>query len=133
MAQTTVISTKELKRQAALAFEGRTLKVMLCELTGEFFTAESLVSEWQTVEKSGNGYVRFSEVLGTGSYSTTLGAYTIPTIVAEFTATAPYTYNTVVLYFNGETYVHSIVTENPNITLSTDQTQSYVININQDD
>ena len=134
MAITTTISTKELERQAALVFEGETLKVMLCQVGATGYTAESTVANWQSVEISGNGYVRYSEVIGTGSYSGTAGAYLLPTIDAEFTATgAGYSYDRVVLYIDGATYPHSVIAEDPNITLLAGQTQTYRLNLQQDD
>ena len=133
MAITTTISTKELERVAALAYEGETLKVMLCSVALTGYTAQSTVANWQSVEASGNGYVRYSEVIGTGSYNATSGKYELPTIDADFTATGAYSYDTVVLYIDGATYPHSIITENPNIVLSASQTQTYRLNLNTDD
>jgi len=134
MAITTTISTKELERQAALVFEGETLKVMLCQVGLTGYTAESTVANWQGVEVSGNGYVRYSELIGTGSYSGTAGAYLLPTIDAEFTATgAGYSYDRVVLYIDGATYPHSVIAEDPNITLLAGQTQTYRLDLQQDD
>lgn len=133
MAQITTISTKELKRQASLVFEGLTLKVMLCELTSEFYDAETTVALWQTIEKSGSGYSRFSGTVGVGAYNSTLGRYELPTFAATFTATAPYTYNAIVIYFNGQTYPHSVILEEPNLILSASQIQSYLIDFHQDD
>ena len=114
MAITTTISTKELERQAALAFEGETLKVMLCQIGVTGYTAESTVANWQSVEVSGNGYVRYSEVIGTGTYSAVTGTYNLPVIDAAFTATGiGYTYDRVVLYIDGATYPHSVLAEDP--------------------
>jgi hypothetical protein len=87
MALTTTISTKELQRVAAAAYEGETLKVMLCQVALTGFTAESTVTQWQTTEISGNGYVRYSELIDPGEYNTTAGRYNLPVIDAEFTAT----------------------------------------------
>lgn len=134
MAILTTLSTKELERVAALAYEGETLKVMLCSVGVTGYTAQSTVTNWQSVEASGNGYVRYSELIGTGAYNSTSGKYELPTIDAEFTATgAGYTYDTVVLYIDGATYPHSILTETPNIVLSAGQTQTYRLNLNTDD
>jgi hypothetical protein len=133
MAQTTTISQKELERVAALAYEGETLKVMLCTNSGSL-TAQSTVTAWQAVEQSGNGYVRYSEVVGTGAWNGTAAAYVMPDIDAAFTATgAGYSYDTVVLYIDGATYPHSIIVESPNITLSAGQTQTYRLSLRQDD
>lgn len=133
MAQTTTISQKELERVAALAYEGETLKVMLCTNSGSL-TAQSTVAAWQAVEQSGNGYVRYSEVVGTGAWNGTAAAYVMPDIDAAFTATgAGYSFDTVVLYIDGATYPHSIIVESPNITLSAGQTQTYRLSLRQDD
>lgn len=133
MTQVAKISTKELKRQAGLVFEGKTLKVMLCMITDPVYTEESTVAEWQSIEASGSGYARFSAVIPTGAYNITSGSYVIPDIIASFTATAPYSYNAIVLYIDGETYVHSTIIESPNIALSAGQTQTYVVQLIQDD
>lgn len=134
MAQTISISQKELQRVAALAYEGKTLRVMLCTVGASGYTAQSTVANWQSVEKSGNGYVRFSSVIATGSYSGTAGAYVMPDIDAAFTATgAGYTFDTVVSYIDGATYPHSIITEAPAISLSAAQTQTYRLSLRQDD
>lgn len=133
MAQTTTISTKELKRQAALAFEGKTLKVMLCSITVETYDAESTVANWQSVENSGNGYTRYSSVIPTGAYNSQLGVYEIPNIAVSFTATNGYSFNRVILYIDGESYVHSVITESPGVNILAGQTQTYVISLRQDD
>ena len=134
MALTTTISTKELQRVAALAYEGETLKVMLCQagLTG--FTAESTVAQWQTAELSGNGYVRYSEAIGTGAYNAIGGRYEMPAINAEFVASGSgYSYDRIVLYIDGLTTIHSIIQEDPNIVLQAGQKQTYRLNLLTDD
>lgn len=133
MAQTTVISTKELQRQAALVFEGKTVNVMLCSVGTSGYNEESTVANWQSVELSGNGYARFSTVIQTGSYNAIQGAYIIPLINAEFNATAAYTYDRIVIYLTGQTYIHSLVREDPNVVLSAGQSQTYSIELRQDD
>jgi hypothetical protein len=134
MALTTTISQRELKRIAALGYEGETLKVMLCSVGDSGFTAESTVTNWQSVEKSGNGYVRYSATIGTGSYDSADGRYEMPDIDADFTATgAGYTYDRVIIYIDGETYIHSLIVENPNIALAPGQTQTYRIQLVTDD
>jgi hypothetical protein len=134
MAIPTTISTKELERQAALVFEGETLKVMLCQVGVTGYTAESTVANWQSVEVSGGGYARYSEVIGTGSYNGTAGVYQLPAIDAEFTATgAGFTYDRIVLYIDGATYPHSVMVEDPNIVLLAGQVQTYRIDLSQDD
>ena len=134
MAITTTISQKELARVANLAYEGETIKVMLCSVGASGFTAESTVANWQSVEKSGNGYVRFSQVIATGAYDATDARYEMPAIDASFTATgAGYTYDRIVCYIDGATYIHSLITENPNIALAAGQTQVYRVTLVCDD
>jgi|TARA_Y100000033_G_scaffold50357_1_gene60667 hypothetical protein len=133
MAQTTTISTKELQRLAVEAYEGKTLKVMLCSVGSSGFTAESTVANWQTVEQSGSGYVRFSATIATGSYDTGTGRYILPTINASFTATSAYSYDRVILFIDGETNIHSEIQESPNIALSAGQTQTYQLSLITDD
>jgi hypothetical protein len=134
MALTTTISRKELERVAALAYEGETLEVILCSVGSSGFTAESTVTQWQTVEQSGNGYVRYSEEIGTGTYSGVAGAYVLPDIDAAFTASgAGYSYDRIVIYINGATHPYAVLGESPNIALAAGQTQTYRISLRQDD
>jgi hypothetical protein len=134
MALTTVISQKELARVAGLAYEGETLKVMLCSAGASGFTTESTVANWQSVEQSGNGYVRFSQVIATGIYDAVDARYEMPAIDADFAATgAGYTYDRIVCYIDGATYIHSLITENPNIALAAGQTQVYRVTLVCDD
>ena len=134
MALTVTISQRELKRLAALGYEGETLKVMLGSVGASGFTSESTVANWQSVEQSGNGYVRYSEVIATGAYDAVDARYAIPAIDAAFTATgAGYTYDRIVVYIDGATYIHSLIVENPNIALAAGQTQTYRIQLVTDD
>jgi len=134
MAITVTISQKELARVANLAYEGETIKVMLASVGASGFTAESTVTNWQSVEKSGNGYVRFSQVIATGAYDATDARYEIPAIDAAFTATgAGYSYDRIIIYIDGATYIHSMIVEDPNITLAASQTQTYRVNLSCDD
>ena len=134
MARTLTLSQKELKRAAAAAYEGKAIRVMLCNVGSTGYTAESTVANWQSVEVSGGGYARFSGTVGTGSYDGTAAAYVLPTVDAAFTASgSSFTYDTVVVYFNGETYVHSVTVESPNVVVAAGQTQTYRISLNTDD
>lgn len=133
MAQTISVSQKELQRVASLSYEGKTLKVMLCNSQAGY-TAESSVATWQSVEVSGNGYARGSVVIGTGSYSTIDGNYKLPQITVAYTGTlSGFAYNTVVLYIDGATYPHSIITESPAVIVQGGQTQTYLLNLITDD
>jgi hypothetical protein len=134
MALTVTISQRELKRIAALGYEGETLKVMLCSVGATGFTSESTVANWQSVEQSGNGYVRFSTTVDTGAYDAVDARYEMPDINAAFTATgAGYTYDRVIIYIDGETYIHSLIVEDPNIALAPGQTQTYRVTLVTDD
>jgi sulfur transfer complex TusBCD TusB component (DsrH family) len=134
MALTTTISTKELQRVAVAAYEGETLKVMLCQVGVTGFTAENTVAQWITTEISGNGYVRYSELIAAGAYNTTDGRYDLPVVDAEFVATElGYTYDRIVLFIDGATHPHSVIEEDPNIVLLAGQKQTYRLTINCDD
>jgi hypothetical protein len=107
---------------------------MLSSVGASGFTSESTVANWQSVEQSGNGYVRYSEVIATGAYDAVDARYAIPAIDAAFTATgAGYTYDRIVVYIDGATYIHSLIVENPNIALAAGQTQTYRIQLVTDD
>jgi hypothetical protein len=134
MALTTSVSVKELERIASLAYEGETIKVMLCSVGTTGLTSASTVASWIATEQVGSGYARFSIVLGTGSYNTIDGRYNLPVIDAVFSATgAGYSYDKIVIYVDGSTYPHSVITEDPNIVLLAGQTQTYRITLASDD
>lgn len=134
MAITAQISQKELARVADLAYEGETITVMLCSVGASGYTVESTVANWQSVEKSGNGYVRFTAVASTGSYDATDGRHEVPLIDAAFTATgAGYSFDRVAIYVAGATYLHSLLTESPAQTLLAGQTKTYRILLATDD
>jgi hypothetical protein len=134
MALTTSISQKELARIAGLAYEGKTLKVMLCNVGASGFTAESTVSNWQSIELSGNGYSRYSGAIAVGSYDAVDARYEMPSIDVAFSATdSGYTYDRVIIYIDGETYIHSLIQESPEIVLAPEQTQTYRIQLATND
>ena len=112
MTVTAQISQKELARVANLAYEGETITVMLCSVGVTGYDAESSVAQWQSVEQSTNGYARFTAVAQTGAYDATDGRHELPLIDSAFTSTgAGYSWDRVVIYEAGETYVHSVLTE----------------------
>jgi hypothetical protein len=134
MALTTTISQRELKRIAGLCYEGETLKCMLCSVGATGYTAESTVANWQSVEAATAGYVRGSAVVATGAWDGTDLRYEMPAIDFEFTCSSgAYGYDTVVVYIDGETYVHSILVEPTPITIAAGQTQTYRIQLITDD
>jgi hypothetical protein len=133
MAQTISISQKELERLAVLVYEGETLEVMFCQVGLTGYTANDTVANWETIELSGNGYVRYTEVIGTGAWSNVDGAYVLPDIDAEFTSTGYYQYDRVVIFLTGATYPYAVITESPAITLVSGQTQVYRVSLRTDD
>lgn len=134
MALTTTISQREMKRVAGLAYEGKTLKVMLCTVGVTGYTAESTVGDWQTVESVGTGYVRGSAVVATGAWDATDLRYEMPALDFAFTCTSgTYSYDTIVVYVNGETYLHSVLVEPTLVTLAAGQTVTYRIQLLTDD
>ena len=127
-------STKELARVANLAYEGETFKVALCNVGSTGYTAESTVTNWLTTEISGNGYSRFSLLLGTGAYDSVDARYEVPFFDAVFTASGSgFTYDRIVAYVDGATHPHSVFTENPNIAMVAGQSKTYRILLSVDD
>jgi hypothetical protein len=134
MALTVQQSTKELARVANLAYEGETIKVALCNVGSTGYTAESTVTNWLTTELSGNGYSRFSLLLPTGAYDSVDARYEVPFFDAVFTASGSgFTYDRIVVYVDGATYPHSVITENPNIAIVAGQSKTYRILLSVDD
>ena len=134
MARETTISPKELERAARFAYEGKSIRVMLCNVGSTGYDDLSTVANWQSVELSGNGYARASGTIGTGTYDETEAAYLLPDFDAVFTASgAGLTWDRVVVYFNGETYVHSVTSETPAETLVSGQSFTYRIPLKTDD
>lgn len=133
MAITATISQKELERQAGLCFEAESYTVFLANNTTSL-TAQSTYTSWVAAAPSGGGYAAVTGTIGTGSYNGTTNRYELPTITATFTATgAGFTYNTVCLRIASSTYLHSIVVENPSITLLAGQSKTYTLLLAQDD
>ena len=134
MGLVTTLSQKELARIAGLAYEGETLNIMLCSVGLTGYTTESLVTDWETVEISGNGYVRYSVVIGAGAYDSVDGRYEMPSIDAPFTATgAGYSFDRIIIWIEGASYIHSMIVENPNITMAAGQTLTYRVQVVTDD
>ena len=134
MALTVQQSTKELARVANLAYEGEAIKVALCNVGSTGYTAESTVTNWLTTEISGNGYSRFSLLLGTGAYDSVDARYEVPFFDAVFTASGSgFTYDRILVYVDGAIYPHSVITENPNIAMVAGQAKTYRILLSVDD
>lgn len=150
MAVTTEISRHELKRLAAAAYEGKRIRVSLAVAGETGYDVNSTRANWDSVKISGNGYADFTDIVEVGAYDTLDLRYEMGGAVgsnsyinAEFTATGSgYTFDIVYVVIgtsNGtggwteETYVHSIITESPSITLVDGQSRTYQIQLVLDD
>ena len=150
MATTVEISPNEFKRIAALAYEGKRIRVSLAVVGLSGYDSSSTKAQWDSVKISGNGYADFTAVLAVGDYDTTDLRYEVGATVgsntyidAEFTATgAGYVYDRVYVVigtsngvggWNEETYVHSVISESPSVNLVPGQTQTYRIQVILDD
>lgn len=134
MAITLSISRYELQRQAALAFEGKAYEVFLATNSGSL-TANSTYAAWQAVEvASASSYAPVTGTVGTGAWSSGNSRYELPSITATFTSSGSgYSYDTICVRIGTETYLHSLITESPSITLAAGQSKTYVITLVQDD
>ena len=139
MALTSAISTKEFERIAGLAYEGLACRVSLHQNDGTL-TADSTIAEWDAKKlPAANGYEDFEVAslpeggLDAGSderweIGGTPGANTY--IEATFSAeSAGFTYNTVVTRIGSSNYPHSILVENPGVTVSAGQNQVYRVQL----
>lgn len=150
MASTIEISPLEFKRIAAAAYEGKRVRVSLGVAGTTGFNSSSTRNQWDSTKISGNGYADFTAVIATGAYDSsdlryemgsTSGANTY--IDAEFTATGSgYIYDRIYVVigtsngaggWNEETYIHSLISESPSVTLISGQTQTYRIQLVIDD
>jgi hypothetical protein len=137
MAITSALSTNELARVAALAYEGKSIRVSLAVLGTSELTVESTSADWDGQKVSGGGYADFTATLPTGGYDATDGRLEIggtaganTFIDAEFTATGPgFTYDSIYVVIDESTYIHSLLTESPSVTLSDGQVITYRIQL----
>lgn len=96
MAITTALSAKELQRVAQSCYEGKYARISLAAIGQQSYTTETLVSDWDSIKVSGNGYTDFIGLIATGSYDTGDARYEMPELIAEFTATGSgYNFNRV--------------------------------------
>lgn len=135
MSLTLTITPKELERQAALAFEGKGYAVRLCSDPTLSLDQGSTVAEWEALElASTNGYAAATGTIGVGSYNSTAGAYELPSINAQFTATSTgFSHDAVVITIDGATYPHSYIRLSEPLVLQAGQSKSYVLKLMQDD
>lgn len=150
MATTVEISPNEFKRIAALAYEGKRIRVSLAAVGSTGFDSASTTANWDSVKVSGNGYADFTATMAVGAYDSIDLRYEIGEanginqyIDAQFTATGSgYIYDRIYVVLgtsNGsggwieETYIHSLITESPSVSLISGQTQTYRIQLVVDD
>jgi hypothetical protein len=143
MAYTSAISTKELQRVAAAAYEGKAVRVCLASVASSGYTVESTTANWDSVElASTNGYARVTVgALATGAYDATDGRYEVgpnaganQTIDATFTCSSgTLTWDRVYVVIGTETSIAYLGTESPSITLTPGQSITYRIQLAVDD
>ena len=143
MAYTSSISTFELKRVAAAAYEGKAVRVCLASVGGSGYTVESTTANWDSVElASTNGYARVTVgALAVGAYDAVDGRYEVgptsgadKTIDATFTASGgSLTWDRVYVVIGSELQIAYLGTESPAVTLSAGQSITYRIQLAVDD
>jgi hypothetical protein len=136
MAITTTITQAELARVAAAAYEGATYRVSLGYKNTASLSATSTVSQWDAVKLSGNGYEDITGTITAGSYNSGNARYQLPQISAVFYADGGnWTYDTVyvVITRSGTSTLHSIIVENPSMTLVDGGGITYRITLATDD
>jgi len=139
VALTATLSSQEFARISTLAYQGLACRVSLHVNSGAL-TAESTITDWDAVKlPDAEGYTDFVVAslpeggLDNGSddrweIGGTAGANTY--IEAAFTATgAGFTFDTVVIQVGTAAYPHSILVENPAVTVAAGQTQTYRIQL----
>jgi hypothetical protein len=134
MAQTIFINPHELERIAVAAYVGKTINVLLCNNSG--YDGDDTVDTWESVELSGGGYSRYTTTIATGNYDAINQWYSLPSIVAEFNASstgAGLSFDTVVIYFSGETYIHSHISQSPSVTIQPGASLTFEFNLITDD
>lgn len=137
MALTTAISSWELARIAAAAYEGKQVRVSLANVGSFSYTRESALADWDSIKISGNGYADYKTVIATGAYDNTDSRYEMGAaagantyVDAQFTATgAGYTFDRVyVVIGSREVSTISNAELSSNVaTLTTDTEHGYSV------
>jgi len=136
MAITTTISQAELARVGVTAYQGKTYRICLAYRNTATLTANSTVAEWDAVKLYGNGYESATGTIAAGSYNTTTARYELPQIAVTFTASGGnWIYDTlyVVITDGSTSTLHSIVVENPTVTLVDGGSITYRVVLNTND
>lgn len=146
MALTITVSPAEFQRVADEAYSGRRIRVSLAYLTTQTLTESSSTASWDALKIVGNGYNDFLQTLGAGGYDSTDGRFEIGSgtgsnsyFEAVFTSSgAGYVYNRIYVVISDpdgaggwteRSSLHSLLTENPNITLGAGTTIKYRIQL----
>ena len=137
MTLTTAISPAEMGRVAAAVYEGQSVRVSLASVGATGFTVSSTVANWDTVKLSGNGYADHTDTVATGAYDATDGRYEMGAsagantyIDASFSASGgSLTYDRVYVVIGSSTYLHSLLTESPAVTLADGESVTYRIQL----
>lgn len=133
-------------RIAGLAYHGKRARISLANVVSETFTQDNSVADWDSIKLSGNGYTDFTAVIATGAYDATDGRWEMGAssgantyIEALFSASGSgFTFNRIYVVlgtsngsggWNEELYLHSLLTENPAITVSSGSTIKYKIQL----
>jgi hypothetical protein len=124
-----IVSSKELERQAAECFEGKTLNIALCD--GTSLGQADTVAAWLDSELSGNGYQRYQQVLQGGAFFSGDYSYRYSDINAVFQCSgpSPITYTAAIVYFSGEEYLYGLILEAPAIVILPGLTKNYNLSI----
>lgn len=135
-----------MERIAGLAYEGNQVRVSLANLTSESYTESTILSDWDSIEISGNGYSNYTALVATGAYDSSDGRYEMGDtsgantyINAEYTASGSgFTYNRIYVAigipdggggWTEEPYLHSLLVEDPAISLAPGTTVKYKIQL----
>ena len=139
MALTTILSSAELGRVAALAYEGLSVRVSLHVVGSTGYDQETPIADWDTVKLPElNGYTDFVlAALPPGGYDPTSGRWEMggtagidTYISATFTgADAGFTYDRAIVRIGTGDYPHSVLTESPSVSVPAGVTQSYQIQL----
>jgi hypothetical protein len=146
VALTATLSTYELARIGATCYEGKRVRVSLANVGSTGFTAESTVTDWDSVKVSGSGYVDFTDVVEAGAFDATDSRYEMggtsganTYVYAVFTPSGgSITYDRVYVVIgtdNGsggwteQPRVHSLLVESPAVTLAPDVPVTYRIQL----
>lgn len=135
MALTITITPKELERQAALAFEGKTFKVFLASDPNATLDETSTLAQWEALElPEEKGYAPITGTIGVGAYSAANAQYEIPAIEASFTGLdTGFTHDVVILSIDGAAYPHSVMRQSDAVLLQASQSIGYKFRLIQDD